>query len=121
MKKVLLLVLVAALLLACAGCAKKAETREMCAFDIFNGTGGDVTQVAVKDNKTGEQAASGKIGDGDKIGLSINAVIDDAGNPDLTFSYTDAEGAAHTEQIAQKKAELTLQGDGSVAIKAPEA
>ena len=123
MKRVLLLILAAVLLIGCAACAKKETKTEMYSFTIYNRSGSDVTQVAIKDNKGNTQTTGAqKIPTGSSVGMSINAVLDDSGKPDLTLSFSTAEGVQRTTSLTgvEKTTNVTLQKDGVVDFNAPE-
>ena len=123
-KKILLLILAVAVAVVCASCAKKVEAKtELYSFNIYNRAGGDVTEVSVKDNASKEESKAGRIADGSNIGLSVTATLDGDNNPNLSLSYTDADGSQYTQTLAAatKTTDVTLQAGGTVEYGAPEA
>ena len=121
MKKMLVLVMAAVLLLVCAGCAKNNQKSEMISFTIYNRTGGKVTDLVITD-KQGKQSISTKeIADGSHAGLSLNAVLVSDGKADLDMTFFNADGVQVRDELrTDNNSAVTLQKDGSVSYKAPE-
>ena len=86
-------------------------------MNIYNRTGGTVTQVSLKNNKTKDQSSVDLIQDGVSICLSVSIQADiSAGAPDLTLSYTDANASQWSQTLAVTgtAADVTLQKEGQV-------
>ena len=121
MKKILLALMAVVLMVVCASCAKNNTVneakKEMYTVNVYNRTGGNVTKVVLKDNKTGESFETAKIQDGAKVGMSINTTAEaKTGMPDLALSYTDAKGNSFEQTLIMngKTMDVTFQESGIV-------
>ena len=114
MKKVLLLVMAAVLMILCTACAKNEPKKDLYNVTIYNRMGADMTDISIKDNKTGDSIKVDKIANGSKGGFGFNAVVGSNGLPDLSFTYTDGNGNQTTQTLAltSKTAEMTMTPDG---------
>ena len=123
MKKVLLVLMAAVLLVACASCAKNDATtevkKEMFTVNVYNRAGADLTKVELKDNaEKGEAASTDKIANGEKAGISVTAAVNEkTGLPDLMLSYAIGDGTQASQTLTfgtGKTLDVTINADGLV-------
>jgi hypothetical protein len=119
MKKIIAIVLLLVMAFACVACsrnttAKTPETK-LYTYTIVNNTGKDVKNVYLADDNSTSKAdvtyAGKGMEAGGKASLSISAVPDKDGNPNLTASYLLGE-TTYQCKVTLPEAEIKLTAEG---------
>ncbi len=127
MKKIIAVVLLLVMAVACVACSKSTTETKLYNYTIVNETGKAISKVYIADDNSANKAEAKYDGagmqNGSKAGISISAVPDKNGNPSLTVSYTIGDDEFMVKVTsAEAEIKLTAEGkdSGAFDVAAPQ-
>ena len=123
-----LVLVLAAVALVCASCAKKEEPvyeNGKVSYTVINSTGKNVTEIVLSDNRSENKVVSkpgeGGLPDGQSVGLELPALLENNG-ADVMFTFTVEGGNNLSAQIGRKSGTITMltEDDGTLTYKISE-
>lgn len=118
MKKILAIVLVLAMAVACVACSlnrtAKTPHEKMFTYTISNETGKTVDKAYIADDNSPSKAdvvfSQGGLENGAKASVSLTAVPEKDGTPNLTASYTIGD-TEYQGKVYEKEGTIRLTAD----------